>query len=62
MCNGRPKKHVTMVYMQDGKINKSDTSFMVLYLLYDCRKINIFLIPVNFTKEIGENIKKTSGE
>ena len=51
-----------MVYTQDGKINKSDTSFMVLYLLYDCRKINIFLIPVNFTKEIGENIKKTSGE
>ena len=64
MCNGRPNKHVTMVYMQDGKINKLDTAFMVLYLLYDCRKINIFPIPVkiNFTKEIGENIKKAYGE
>ena len=53
-----------MVDMQDGKINKLDTAFRVLYLLYDCRKINIFPIPVkiNFTKEIGENIKKAYGE
>ena len=46
-----------MLHMQHTKINKSDTNFMALYLLYECREIKIFPIPdkINITTEISKN-------
>ena len=57
MCNGRPTKHVTMLHMQHTKIYKSDTNFLALYLLYECREIKIFPIPdkINITTEISKS-------